>query len=234
MHKLLQGAMRNFLGWCKFFGGCQERDTAPPSMTDRKAAIFYAFFFFPGGGRECAGWLQAEPADRIQSGSSTNPNPPRSTVGSGQRGRRLCVLLGCRVWSKGNGQKGRKSLACGMAQNELLPSFCSSASQWERSLEGQITRAQNHKLQQNEGGKNCQRREKKVKKRSDIMLFVNIWLDIWWGHTVERWGGVGGFSFTSYPTFHFSYLGRRNVAWLCFSSGVFATLSQTRVIKSFL
>lgn len=42
---------------------------------------------------------------------------------------RSSVVLRHRVWSGGNGQKGKRAFACGVAQNELLPSFCSSASQ---------------------------------------------------------------------------------------------------------
>lgn len=197
MHKLLQGAMRNFLGWCDFFGDVGKETQLPPAWPTARLPYFMQFFYFF--------FLEVDESalDDCRRGRLTESKvgrpltaTPRSTVGPGQRGRRLCVLLRCRVWSEGNGQKGRKSLACGMAQNELLPSFCSSASQWERSLEGQITRAQNHKLQQNGEGKKTAGEEKKVKKRSDIMLFVNIWLDIWWGHTVER--GAGWLVFPSY------------------------------------
>lgn len=42
-----------------------------------------------------------------------------------------------------------KSFACGVAQNVLEPCFYSPASQWEESLQAQITRAQNHKQKQN-------------------------------------------------------------------------------------
>lgn len=199
MHKLLQGAMRNFFRVVRVSFGCQERDTAPPSMTDREAAIFYAFFFFLEVDESALDDCRRGRLTESKVGRPLTPTP-RSTVGPGQRGRRLCVLLRCRVWSEGNGQKGRKSLACGMAQNELLPSFCSSASQWEQSLEGQITRAQNHKLQQNGGGKNCQRR-KKSEKRSDTMLFVNIWLDIWWGHSVNVSTDRGA-GWVVFPSFH--------------------------------
>lgn len=89
--------------------------------------------------------------NRIQSGSSTPLSPLSwSTVSLGQRGREH----GVSCWDGESGlevmgRREERAFACGVAQNELLPSFCSSASQWGKSLEGQITRAQRHKLQQN-------------------------------------------------------------------------------------
>lgn len=117
-----------FLGWCEFLLNVGNETQLPPTMTDREAAIFYAFFFFLEVDESALDDCRRGRLTESKVGRPLTPTP-QSTVGPGQRGRRLCVLLRCRVWSEGNGQKGRKSLACGMAQNELLPSFCSSASQ---------------------------------------------------------------------------------------------------------
>lgn len=80
-------------------------------------------------------------------GLPTNPYPPLEYGGSGPdwkgEASRWDAESGLKVVG-GVGWGGGEAFACGMAHNELLPSFCSSASQWEESLEGQITRAQRH------------------------------------------------------------------------------------------
>lgn len=119
-------------------------------------------------------------ADRIRSGSSTNLSP-LEYGGSGPEQEGSGVLLRRTVWSGGNGQKGKKSLACGVAQNELLPSFCSSASQWEKSLEGQITRA--HAAPQTQAKWRSAQEKKKLSGGVNIMSFMMIWLNVWWGHS---------------------------------------------------
>ncbi len=119
---------------------------------------------------ECFGWLW------VMLTKSEVGRPPTSApleyggTGPEQKGATSCwdAETGLEVM----GRRGKKSLACGMAQNELLPSFCSSASQWEWSLEGQITRPQNHKLQQNG--------ELPKKKREKSCLAELISCHLWW------------------------------------------------------
>lgn len=89
------------------------------------------------------------------------------------------------VWRYSNKRNGEKrAVASGMEQNELLPSFCFSASQWGESVTGQITRAQNHKLKQksriNQGKKkSCQT---ELKSQS---LWWFVWMMIeWLGHSL--------------------------------------------------
>lgn len=124
-------------------------------------------------------WLSASGAHRIQSGSPTNPYPPSEYGGSGPDWKgeasrwdaesSLKVMGRVCVW----GVEGGVALACGMAHNELLPSFCSSASQWEESLEGQITRAHRHKLK---AKWRTGRTKTSWPGRVQMASFTNIWM----------------------------------------------------------
>lgn len=156
---MLRGVMCIFwLVWVYF--GRRERAAASPAWLTVRLPSFMQFSW------RCSGvpWMIAGGADRIQSGSFPNPNPLEyGGPGPEWKGAVSCwdVESGLKVMDR-RGGGGR--LACGMAQNELLASFCSSASQWEQSLEGQITRTQ-AKLTQNSTKivSECQRKQNVVR-----------------------------------------------------------------------
>lgn len=77
-------------------------------------------------------------------GLPTNPYPPLQYGGWGPDWKGEASRWDAEPGLKVVSSRGGGAFACGMAHNELLPSFCSSASQWEESLEGQITRARRH------------------------------------------------------------------------------------------